>query len=122
MGLLVMDGDKSVAFAGKTDIELVNPPLCAVLERACKAENGLLAHDSLAEKEKAAVSSVAKKRGAQDAAFRIVERETVYFGFDDCRGAIVKAMENAGLTGGETGALTAQMLADGSWRGKKFRA
>jgi phenylalanyl-tRNA synthetase alpha chain len=68
------------------------------------------------------MAGIAKKRGAADAAFRIAERETVYFGFGEERGALAAALQGAGISGEELGELTAEMLESGSWKGKTFRS
>jgi phenylalanyl-tRNA synthetase alpha chain len=81
-----------------------------------------LAETSLNAAEKTAIAGIAKKRGAQDAAFRIVERETVIFGFADEHAELVAALKKAGVSGEEIGALTPEMLASGSWKGKTFRS
>ncbi|MDR1326069.1 MAG: phenylalanine--tRNA ligase subunit alpha [Treponema sp.] len=93
-----------------------------LLSRAAAAENGLLAEQDLSDPEKKAMAGIAKKRGASASAFRVVEREIVYFAFTGARDAIAVALDQAGITGEETGALTPEMLADGSWRGKTFRS
>jgi phenylalanyl-tRNA synthetase alpha chain len=50
----------------------------------------------------------------------------VVFGFSTTgtadRDALAAALVAAGITGEETGALTPEMLADGSWKGKTFRS
>jgi phenylalanyl-tRNA synthetase alpha chain len=121
-GLLTMDAAKTVTFTGQAGGTAVNPALRAVLEKAAAEADGLVAESALEAAEKTAAGAVAKKRGAADAAFRMVERETVYFGFEPCRAAIVAALEAAGLTGDETGALTPELLASGAWKNRHFRA
>jgi phenylalanyl-tRNA synthetase alpha chain len=83
---------------------------------------------SLSEEEKAIMLNHAKKRGAADAPFRQIERETVYFGFTvNEDGSVpaedaVAALKEAGITGDEVGSLTQSMLEDGSWKEKTFRS
>ncbi|MDR1143837.1 MAG: phenylalanine--tRNA ligase subunit alpha [Spirochaetaceae bacterium] len=81
-----------------------------------------IAETELSAAEKAAVPGIAKKRGAAGAAFRQVERETVVFGFTGLAAELAEALKAAGITGEETGALTPDMLAAGSWKGKTFRS
>jgi phenylalanyl-tRNA synthetase alpha chain len=93
----------------------------------------VLAETDLSAEEKAAIAPIAKKRGAADAPFRQIERETVVFGFSSDgdssssggaadHDALAAALKAAGITGEEIGTLTAEMLADGSWKGKAFRS
>jgi phenylalanyl-tRNA synthetase alpha chain len=87
----------------------------------------LLAEASLSEDEKKIISGIAKKRGADNAAFRQFDRETVVYGFtvaDDGSApaeAVAGALRVAGITGDEAGTLTVQMLETGSWKDKVFR-
>jgi phenylalanyl-tRNA synthetase alpha chain len=87
-----------------------------------------LAEAQLSEDEKTLISGIAKKRGAANAAFRQIERETVVYSFTVAEDGSVPAEEAAaalkaaGVTGEETGALTPLMLETGSWKGKPFRS
>jgi phenylalanyl-tRNA synthetase alpha chain len=92
----------------------------AVLEKA--ADGGLLPESALSAEEKQAMAGMAKKRGAAGAAFRIVERETVFFTFGEEHPFLAAALRQAGLSGEEIGVLTSEMLETGSWKGKTFRA
>ncbi|HCM26586.1 MAG: phenylalanine--tRNA ligase subunit alpha [Treponema sp. GWB1_62_6] len=132
IGLLAMDSAKRVALAAAADVaaSLADPKhpafrlsvLRALLSRSASAEGGLLDEAALSEAEKLAMAGVAKKRGAADAAFRIVERETVVYGFAAERDEVAAALEAAGITGDEIGTLTPEMLATGAWKGASFRA
>jgi phenylalanyl-tRNA synthetase alpha chain len=132
-GLLTMDGAKQVMLTAAADILDNGLPasgeaaekmsvLRRLLERAAAAEGSVLAETSLTEAERAVMAGVAKKRGASDAAFRIVERETVVFAFTEAHSELAKALEAAGITGDEIGSLTPEMLASGSWKGASFRS
>jgi len=128
LGLLAMDADKNVipapgqpadGFAGHFAV------LRGLLE---KADTGLLAEAELTQAEKTAISAVAKKRAAADAAFRQLDRETVVFGFAvDAAGSVLAealagVLRAQGITGDEIGTLTPQMLETGSWKDKAFRS
>ncbi|GHU96595.1 phenylalanine--tRNA ligase alpha subunit [Spirochaetia bacterium] len=138
LGVLAMDGDKRVTLALSAD-QLVNgrpvtgeaadhfAVIRGLLDKAA-ADGGLLAEAALSVPEKAAIAGIAKKRGAADAAFRQADRETVIFGFTrnpdgsaDVE-AVAAALKAAGITGDEIGSLTAEMLGNGSWKGKNFRS
>jgi len=131
LGLLAMDAGKNVIPApglpsdGKPTHFAV---LRALLEKAAQESAGLLAEAELSQAEKAAVSGVAKKRAAADAAFRQFDRETVVFGFAAAEDgsvpaeALADALRAQGITGDEIGTLSPQMLETGSWKGKAFRS
>ncbi|MDR1507264.1 MAG: phenylalanine--tRNA ligase subunit alpha [Treponema sp.] len=138
LGVLALDSGKGVVMALPSD-SLVNGRPAAgpgaehfavirgLLEKAAGPGGALLAGSLLDEKEKEAMRGMAKKRAAADAPFREIDRETVVFGFagstaETGRDALAAALEAAGITGEETGALTPEMLAAGSWRGKAFRS
>ncbi|MDR1362941.1 MAG: phenylalanine--tRNA ligase subunit alpha [Spirochaetaceae bacterium] len=127
LGLLDMNNDKQVsvisspatgasASAAAEQIALTR----SLLNMA--ADGAQIAESTLNAEEKRTMAGIAKKRGAAGAAFRTVERETVFFTFNDEHTALVEALKQAGISGGEIGALTAEMLETGSWKGKTFRA
>jgi phenylalanyl-tRNA synthetase alpha chain len=139
MQVLGMDEDKKIVIEyrqddfdrdGKPKDKLAEhfAVLRGLLEKAAAAEGGLIAEAALNGAEKTAMAGIAKKRGAAHAAFRLIDRETVVFGFaagDD--GAVpaenlTAALRAAGITGDETGSLTPEMLETGSWKGKTFRS
>jgi phenylalanyl-tRNA synthetase alpha chain len=120
LGVLTMDGAKQVRPVGEISGE--NPPKQLRLIRGLLSKGKTLAETDLSVEEKAIMAGIARKRGAAGAAFRILEREQVFFGFTAAWDELVLALEKAGLTGDETGALTPEMLADGSWKGKSFRS
>jgi phenylalanyl-tRNA synthetase alpha chain len=133
LGVLAMDGEKKVIMALPAD-QLVNgrpargpaaehfAALRGLLEKAAAAEGGLLAESGLSPGEKNALAGIAKKRGAADAAFRQIDRETVVFGFAAGAEAAAGALRAAGVSGGEIGALTPEMLETGAWKGRAFRS
>ena len=139
LGVLAMDADKKVIVALPPE-QLKNgrpargpaaehfSTLRSLLEKAAGAEGGLLAEAALGAAEKTAMAGIAKKRGAADAAFRQIDRETVVFGFAAAEDgavpaeALAAALRAAGITGDEIGALTPEMLETGSWKGKTFRS
>jgi phenylalanyl-tRNA synthetase alpha chain len=135
LGVLAMDGEKKVIPAPNTgelkDGRPVTGPAAEhlavirnLLEKGAeaRAKGKLLDYDSLLEAERLAMAGMAKKRGAADAPFRETDRETVIFGFTSEGEAAASALKAAGITGEEIGALTPEMLSDGSWKGKSFRS
>ena len=130
LGVLAMDGDKKVVITLPLD-SLDDPSKNPVLAHfklikglliKVITNNGLLAEASLDETEKQFIRTIAKKRGAADAPFRQIDRETVVFGFTDAAVDTANALKTAGITGDEVGTLTQSMLEDGSWKGKTFRS
>jgi phenylalanyl-tRNA synthetase alpha chain len=131
LGVLAMDGEKRVIMALPPEqLENGRPAqgpaaehfalLRGLLEKA--VESGPLAEAALSAGEKTIMAGIAKKRGAADAAFRQIDRETVVFGFAPDAQAAAEALRAAGITGDEIGALTPEMLETGSWKGKVFRS
>ena len=136
LGVLSMDGDKKVVITlplESLDNPDKNPVMAhfAIMRGLLKkvvVESGLLAEALLNDAERKIISGIAKKRGASDAAFRQIEKETVIYVFTVAEDGSVPAEElaaalkTAGITGDEIGALTQEMLESGSWKGKAFRS
>lgn len=120
-GILQMDDAKKAIYTGKDLPERITDTK-TLLQKALKAEGGLLDEISLSSNEKAIMSTLAKKRGAADSPFRIVERETVTYTLSDEAQAVKKALEEAGITGEEAGTLTSKMLNTGEWKNLSFRS
>jgi phenylalanyl-tRNA synthetase alpha chain len=131
LGVLAMDGEKRVIMALPPDqLENGRPVkgpaaehfalLRGLLEKA--SADGLLAEAALSAAEKSVMTGIAKKRGAADAAFRQIDRETVIFGLAPDAEAAAAALRAAGVTGDEIGTLTPEMLESGSWKGRAFRS
>ncbi|MCL2319573.1 MAG: phenylalanine--tRNA ligase subunit alpha [Treponema sp.] len=138
LGVLAMDGEKRVTSALPPE-QLVNgrpakgaaaehfAVIRSLLDKAASS-GGSFAEADLSPAEKAAMTGIAKKRGAADAAFRQIERETVVYAFTVAPDGSVpaeeaaKALRAAGISGDEIGTLTPEMLETGSWKGKAFRS
>jgi len=124
LGVLSMDNDKNVIM-GKSALPAHIAVIRGLLE---KGLTSAIRETSLSAEEKTVMSGIAKKRGAADAPFRQVDRETVFFGFTAAQDGSVPAVEaadalkSAGITGDEIGSLTQAMLEGGSWKGKTFRS
>lgn len=94
--------------------------LRSLLKRAGEA-TGMLEESVLDAAELGIIASVARKRGAGDAPFRIAERERVIYRLTDGAKEVRNALVSLGLTGEELGALTPSMLEKGSWKTSTFR-
>ena len=120
-GAVKMDEEKNVVFIGKVkskNLEIIETLLSKVL----KNEEHMLKGIELTEEEKNVITSIAKKRGASDVPFKIVEKDEILYEFTPLAFDVSKALEKAGITGEETGQLTPEMLKNENWRGKTFRA
>lgn len=119
-GVLAMDGDKKAAYTGAAAPDSIEIT-ASLLKKAAAAEGGLLDQANLSDEEKKCMGGLAKKRGAADVPFRMVERETVVYKLEPIATEIKAALEQAGVTGNEIGSITPKMLADGSWKSGTFR-
>ncbi|MDR1446618.1 MAG: phenylalanine--tRNA ligase subunit alpha [Treponema sp.] len=131
LGILAMDGEKQVVMSlPAEDLENGRPKtgpgaehlalIRGLLEKG--AEKSLLSESDLSPAERDAIGGMAKKRGAADAPFRQIDRETVIYGFTSEWEAVSAALRAAGITGEEAGALSPEMLETGAWKGKIFRS
>ena len=93
-----------------------------LLLRAAKSPDFRLLETSLTEDEKSSIADIAKKRGAADAPFKMIERDEVVYTFTDIVPAIQNALNAAGITGEETGQLTSESLKTGAWKNTSFRS
>lgn len=93
-----------------------------LLVKAASIENGLLDKDSLTVDENTVMASLAKKRGATDAPFKLVERDTVVYELTKETQEVQKALKESGLTGEEIGSITPKMLKTGEWKDASFRS
>lgn len=116
-GILAMDGEKRVTLQDPDAAP--DATIRSLLDR-CTA--GPIADAEMTEQEREAIAGHARKRGASTAMFRIVERENVRYKLSEAGRTVRSALAEAGLTGEEIGQLTPEMLRDGTWRGKVFRA
>ena len=92
-----------------------------LIKKAAALKNGLLDKSHLSNAEQTVISTLAKKRGAADSPFKIIERETVRYKLCGKYKDIADAIKKAGLTGAEIGEITPKMLGTGSWKGGAFR-
>ncbi|TVQ36653.1 MAG: phenylalanine--tRNA ligase subunit alpha [Spirochaetaceae bacterium] len=118
-GVLEMNGAKQVSVASGTPSERMRR-IRVLLDRA-RGGKGIAA-ERLTQSEREAISGISKKRGSAGAAFRVVERDEVTYRLTEAGLGVQERLQAAGITGEEIGALTPQMLKDGSWRGVSFRA
>lgn len=119
-GAVHMDSEKKASFVKYPESSRFETTK-ALLKKCGETPSGILEKDSLSESECAVMQTLAKKRGATDSPFRVVERDTVVFTLTAEAAEIKAALDKAGITGEEVGALTPAMLKDGSWKNASFR-
>ena len=119
-GILAMNEEKKAVYTGKEIPETVKTTV-DLLKKAVATNDGLLNQDSLSEEEKNVMSGLAKKRGAGDVPFRMIERETVVYKLSANAKEITEDLKKAGITGNEIGSITSKILAEGSWKNASFR-
>ncbi|MFW6329355.1 MAG: phenylalanine--tRNA ligase subunit alpha [Alkalispirochaetaceae bacterium] len=117
-GVLRMNEDKLVELLDENKATEL-PLLRQLLERAGK---GPIEERALTDEERRVIAGVAKKRGAGSTAFKILEREDVQYQVTPMGMEAKSELERAGITGDEIGELSPELLADGSWRNRGFRA
>jgi phenylalanyl-tRNA synthetase alpha chain len=118
-GVLAMDDDKRVVANDGAALPESISTIRSLIDRA-RAE-GHLQESTLSLQEQSVTQTVSKKRGASSTIFRTAEHETVYFRLTKAGVNAGKALQEAGVTGEEVGALTPEMLHAGTWRHHDFR-
>ena len=119
-GTLSMDAEKRAHIVPGAPL----PPAVIILKTLLAhqgTKENLISETDLSAEELTTMRSVARKRGAGDAPFRIVEREKVIFKLTEEAEAVRSALEALGVTGEELGALTPSMLESGAWKTGNFR-
>ncbi|MCH5288460.1 MAG: phenylalanine--tRNA ligase subunit alpha [Treponema sp.] len=119
-GVLKMNAEKKAEYSGSAipaRIALVK----ALFEKAAAAPNGQLDNAGLSADEQNAIAGFAKKRGAADSPFKIIERETVVYKLTAAATDVTTALKKAGITGKELGEVTPKLLASGEWKQQTFR-
>jgi phenylalanyl-tRNA synthetase alpha chain len=93
----------------------------ALVRLANETPSGSLDQKHLTQDEQAVMGTLAKKRGAADSPFRIVEREAVVYSLTPSATDVKAALDAAGITGEEIGSITPAMLKSGEWKTGTFR-
>ncbi|HEY9055322.1 MAG TPA: phenylalanine--tRNA ligase subunit alpha, partial [Rectinemataceae bacterium] len=120
-GALALDADKCVRLGAVPGLPKRALELELLVSKA-KAQGGTLEEASLSTDELATIKTVAKKRGASDAPFRIAERERVVYRMRMEAESVQRALKDAGITGEELGAISPSILSSGAWKTGVFRS
>ncbi len=116
-GVLALDAEKRAVSTGKPSQH--NARVRALLQRFTAGEH--ISEKTFDGGDWAIIASMSRKRGSSSAPFRVVEREDAVYRMSAQGVSARKMLRERGATGDEIGALTPEMLQDGSWRGKPFR-
>ena len=119
-GVLKMNEEKKAEYTGK-ELPARIKVTSDLIAKAIKAENGQLNKNDLSAEELDVIGGLAKKRGAADAPFKMIERETVFYKLADGFDKVAAELKKAGITGNEIGEITPKMLATGEWKNGTFR-
>ncbi|MGP1437547.1 MAG: phenylalanine--tRNA ligase subunit alpha [Treponema sp.] len=120
-GAVKMDEEKNVVFIRELQSKKLSI-IDSLFNKVLKNEEHVLKDEELTNEEKEVILSIAKKRGANDVPFKIVERDEIFYEFTPLANEVTKALEKAGITGEEAGQLTQEMLKTEEWKSKTFRA
>lgn len=119
-GILKMNAEKKAEYTGAA-----LPARIAVASRLLKmaesSTNGQIDKKDLSKEQHDVIATLAKKRGATDSPFKIIERETVTYKLVPEAAEVKAELEKAGVTGNEIGEITPKMLASGEWKNGTFR-
>ena len=89
-----------------------------LLEKGVEHE---IEESSLDQDEKRAMAKIAKKRGAANAPFKVIEREEIVYELTVEGSDAKRAVLAANITGEEFGSVTSEMLTTGNWKSGSFR-
>lgn len=119
-GVLKMNAEKKAEYTGAALPARISVT-AELLKKAEKTEDGLLDKANLSKEEQDVIATLAKKRGATDSPFKIIERETVTYKLVAEAVQVKDALKKAGVTGNEIGEITPKMLESGDWKNGTFR-
>ena len=119
-GVLKMNAEKKAEYTGAAVPARISV-VSELLKAAVKSQNGQIDKKDLSKEQQDVIATLAKKRGATDSPFKIIERETVTYRLVSESAQVKAELEKAGVTGNEIGEITPKMLASGEWKNGTFR-
>ncbi len=124
-GLLAMDSEKKVSLADLTPeaarrARARTGTLREVLDLV--GQQKVVAESELTQDHRAVAAAVSKKRGSSKGLFRISERELVSYRYTVSGEDVRRVLQDKGISGQEIGTLTPEILQNGEWRERGFRA
>ncbi|MGL4981859.1 MAG: phenylalanine--tRNA ligase subunit alpha, partial [Treponemataceae bacterium] len=120
-GILAMDLEKKVSLSDKPLPSRIEKT-AALLQKAAQNKDILLNQSTLSSEENQIIGTLAKKRGANDVPFKIIEREVVVHTLLALADEVKNFLDTAGITGNEIGNLTSSILTSGEWKNSSFRS
>lgn len=118
MGAVLMDEQKK-AFLKNSNFPKELSLTRSLLEKA--SGKCALQKEELNDSELKIISSLSKKRGGDNSAFKTVEKEFVTYRASGNWCKIKEELEKQGITGDEIGEVTPEILKSGEWKGKNIR-
>lgn len=119
-GILKMNAEKKAEYTGAA-LPARIAVASGLLKMAESRTNGQIDKKDLSKEQQDVIATLAKKRGATDSPFKIIERETVTYKLVPEAAKVKAELEKAGVTGNEIGEITPKMLASGEWKNGTFR-
>lgn len=119
-GILKMNAEKKAEYTGAA-LPARIAVASGLLKMAESSTNGHIDKKDLSKEQQDVIATLAKKRGATDSPFKIIERETVTYKLVPEAAEVKAELEKAGVTGNEIGEITPKMLASGEWKNGTFR-
>jgi phenylalanyl-tRNA synthetase alpha chain len=118
-GILAMDGEKKAALRDPSKDQRLRRTR-SLLDRL--ADEKSLPDETVGPADRDIILASSKKRGSSKGVFRIIERQEVSYRFTPEAEKARKLLKTQGITGGEIGALTPQVLQNREWESRGFRA
>lgn len=119
-GILKMNAEKKAEYTGAA-LPARIAVASGLLKMAESSADGQIDKKDLSKEQQDVIATLAKKRGATDSPFKIIERETVTYKLVPEAAEVKAELEKAGVTGNEIGEITPKMLASGEWKNGTFR-
>lgn len=121
-GLLSKEGITKLNEERKAEIVKPELPKEVQIQRSLLDRADDFIDDStLSNEERKAIQALAKKRGAANSTFKLIEREEVSYTLTSLGEEVKNAVLQANITGEEFGLLTPDMISTGSWKNGSFR-
>lgn len=119
-GILKMNAEKKAEYTGAA-LPARIAVASGLFKMAESSTNGQIDKKDLSKEQQDVIATLAKKRGATDSPFKIIERETVTYKLVPEAAEVKAELKKAGVTGNEIGEITPKMLASGEWKNGTFR-
>ncbi len=116
-GVLSMNDRKQV----ELNVDLLPSDVLTAKDLLIIGKGGIIDEDTLTDAQKTVIRGNSKKRGAAAAPFKAVEREEVTYQLTKLGRQYREKLLSCDITGEELGAVTQEMLVQGTWKQAAFR-